>query len=489
MPSFPLAQYAPDRAALDPNVTSHLKNAIPTLGGYRPMPSLRVFSSALPAACVGAKVGLTAAGTLTLFAGTGVRLYQLSGTSWNNVTRTVGGDYSATGWSFEQFGPYMFATNINDVLQVFQIGTSTNFAAAAGSPPQAKLVWQESGYLGIGHLQNNERRIMRSGLDNGEFWTVGERGCTYQDLPDGGYVQGMTGFDTGGYVFSQKKIRLLTNQPGQEIGFTLADYDATRGAVAPNSIVRTGAIIAFLTRDGFYILGQPSNPIGAERVDRTFLDDIDVTTLESVQGVSDEKNKMFWWRYRSNSSSATTYTDRLIGYHWQLDRWTYAEVNLEWLISMSTTGYTLEQISSPLGYTNLETVPFSLDSAVWRGGQPLLGGIDSAHKLGFFDGPAMEAMLDSADIPLAGEGKRGFVSGWRLTGDVEGAYGQVGKSDTLSSSATFGPEVVQNVTGLFPVQSSGRKFRFRHRIPAGTVWHDALGIEIAADNARGAGRR
>jgi len=492
MPTLPFAQYAPDRAALDPAASDAIKNVIPTSNGYAPLLSPSPYSEALSDVCRGAILVVKADGTFNLFAGTLTGLYQLSGsTAWTDVSGPSAPYNLAVGytWSFVQFGPYVIATNISDPQQIFNLASSTDFADTAGSPPQARYVWTESGYVGIGQLVDNERRIMRSGLEDAEFWTVGQKGCTYQDLPDGGWVQGAVGSETGAFVFSQTNIRQLVNQPGLEIGFTLAVYETARGAVASNSIVRAGQTIAFLCEDGFYILGQPSTPIGAERVDRTFLADIDLDYLDQVQGVSDPVRKMFWWRYKSISGGTDNYTDKLIGYNWMLDRWTYAEVNLEWLISMATVGYTLEELDTVLGFTNIDTMTTSLDSRIWKGGRPAFAGFDTDHKLGFFEGDAMEALLETSTMLLGGEGRRGYVSGFRPVGDVSGAYGQIATAETIGGALAWGSEAAQGTTGLVPVRASGRAQRLRLRIPAATSWSDILGLEVPPESVKQAGRR
>jgi hypothetical protein len=487
---IPFAQYAPDKADLDPSSTDMVRNVVPTSSGYGPLRAIAQFSSALPGVCRGARVARKSDGSYTLFAGTADSLYQLTGTAWDDVSNgsapyTVGDGYS---WSFTQFGPYVLATNINDLLQIYELGTSTDFADAGGSPPKAHYLYTESGYVGLAQLENFERRIMRSGLEDAEWWTIGHKGCTYQDLPDGGLVQGAVGSETGAFILSQSKSRLLTNQPGLEIGFTLADYEINRGTVAPFSVVRAGTIISFLSEDGFYILGQPSTPIGSERVDRTFLDDIDLDHLDQVQGVADPVRKMFWWRYRS-LGGADNYSDKLIGYNYQLDRWTAGEVNLEWLISMATLGYTLEELDSTLGYTDLDALPYSLDSRVWKGGRPAFAAIDADHKLGFFEGEPLEALLETSTMRLGGDGRRGFVSGFRPMGDVSGAYGRAATAEEIGGTLTWGTESVQGTTGLIPVRSSGRVQRYRLRVPAGTMWNDLVGLEVPPESVRQAGRR
>ena len=85
----------------------------------------------------------TVNGNWKIYAGTSTRLLTLSSAGWVDVSRTGGVPYHVAGddlWSFEQFGTKLIAVNINDVPQVIDIDSGTNFAALGGSPPQATNV-------------------------------------------------------------------------------------------------------------------------------------------------------------------------------------------------------------------------------------------------------------------------------------------------------------------------------------------------------------
>lgn len=492
MTTHPFPEWKPDASRLNPSASVTIKNVVPNSDGYGPMNGISPFSNALPAVCRGAKLALAGDGTAHVFAGTQTGLYKLSSQTWTDVSGPVAPYALLDGhhWSFATFGDdYVIATNISNPMQVYQINVSTDFATLAGSPPQARFVWTESGFLDAGHLENSERAVHRSGYKDHTFWTVGQRGSDREVLSDGGTVYGAATDETGAFIFQERKIRRQENRPGEEVSFALSEIDSTRGAIAPNAIVQVGSMIEFLSEDGFYRLGQPSTPIGAERVDRTFLDDIDLGEIAQVQGVADPVRKMNWWRYKSKANASLDYTDKLIGHHWYLDRWVYAEINLEWMLPAALPAYTLEEMETVLGYATLEAVPYSLDSRVWRGGRPAFAAFDSSHKLAFFEGDYLEALLDTADIPLGGEGRRVMVNGFRPVGDVSGAYGKLGVKETLHGTPMFGSESAQNATGMIPVRASGRTVRARLRIPAATTWTVASGIEIPPEAARSAGRR
>lgn len=495
MAVYPIPAWEPDRGRLDPSASATIKNVIPVQDGYGPMNGIDPFSDALSSACRGAMLAIDDDDTIHVIAGTATGLFKLSNQSWVDVSRTAGGAYNlADGhfWSLAQHNNNIVGVHLNDDPQKYELGVDTDFSALSGSPPRARYATTESGYLTFGHLSGSERTVRRSGYKDITHWTVGHKGADQETLSEGGLVAGFASDSTGTWIFQDRRVRRLQNNPGNEVSFSLIDMDPTRGAVAPHSIVQWGAAsVEFLAEDGFYRLGSPSSPIGAERIDKTFLDDIDLARLYEVQGVADPVRKMNWWRYSSEANAGNAYTDKLIGHHWHLDRWVYAEIKLEWLCTAALPAFTLEEMETVLGYATLEAIPYSLDSRVWKSGRPALAAFDSDHKLGFFEGDYLEGLLDSADIPIGGEGLRGYVSGFRPVGDVSGAFGSCFTKETYQGTGTQGTESQQNSTGLIPIRASGRTVRFRTRIPS-SAWgsHPVIsGIEIPQESMRVAGRR
>lgn len=491
MPQFAFPAWRPDLSNLNNQASETIKNVVPNADGYGPFNDVSAFSDALGAACRGAKLMLDSTGAAHVMAGTATALYKLSSTAWSDVSGSsapynlADGDY----WSFAQHEDNVIATNVNDPPQVFALLSDTTFSDLSGTPPQAKYAWTESGYLTLGNLASDSRKVRRSGYQDITAWTLGMNGSDQETLEDGGVVQGAAPDEYGAFVFQERKVRRMQNRPGEEVSFSLSEVDPTRGAISPFSIIPWGRNVDWVAEDGFYRLGNPSLPIGLEHVNRFFRDDCDLNRFYQIQGVADPIRTMSWWRYPSTVCPSEAYTDRLIGIHWYLPKWTYAEINLEWLLPAALPAVTLEEIESVYGYATLEEIPYSLDSRVWKGGRPTFAAIDSNHKLGFFEGATLEAILETSDIPVGGEGLRGYVTGFRPIGDVSGAYGSVGVKETLHGTPTFGSESAQNATGLVPLRASGRTVRARLRIPAGTTWNHISGIEIPREAVRSAGRR
>ncbi len=111
------------------------------MGRFRPFSA---YTSALPSACRGAFYALKSDGTVVAFAGTIDKLYRLNNTdfTWIDVSLD-GGAYSALSsaaqWQFAQTGNFVFATQANALLQVFDLSSPTTFAKSLGIPAAGRL--------------------------------------------------------------------------------------------------------------------------------------------------------------------------------------------------------------------------------------------------------------------------------------------------------------------------------------------------------------
>lgn len=171
MPLIQWGEYKPDVSDYLATNTKNIQNVLPQGDGYGPFPDFTSYSNSLPAACRGAFYALRGDGTVATFAGTEDRLYILNNTtfSWSDVSRG-GGTYGTLNptaqWRFAQFNNLVFATQANDVLQVFDLQSSTEFEDALGGPPQAAYIEVVGRFLVLSGLLETPYRIQWSGLNN-----------------------------------------------------------------------------------------------------------------------------------------------------------------------------------------------------------------------------------------------------------------------------------------------------------------------------------
>lgn len=104
-----------------------------------------------------------------------------------------------------------------------------------------------------------------------------------------------------------------------------------------------------------------------------------------------------------------------------------------------------------------------------------LSGFNSSNALGFFNGPNLEAKLESSE--KGDLGTRIFVTGFRPATDAPTVYGSLSSRENLQATRLYSAEQAINATGLVPARVSTRYARGKIRIPYGTTWTFAMGVE------------
>jgi hypothetical protein len=471
---------APDQFDLNGTVARTANNVLPGPNCYLPFKSHTEITSALGAPCVGAYMALKTDGSYAIYAGTTTALYVYNqGTStWDNVTRTVGGAYNVPSgdyWQFAQFGANLVAVNGNDAPQSINIDTPTNFAAVGGSPPTARFVAVIGDFLVLGGLASNPRRIQWSGLNNIAQWTPGTNNSDFQDFPDGGEVLAISGFENG-FVLQRESVRRMQFQPTSPAVFSFERIEGARGMFAPYSNITVGETTFYYSDSGFYaVTGNQSVPIGIDQIDEYFKEEASPTYVSSMMGVADPRSTRVLWGYTSTSSNLTTF-DRLIGFDWGRKRWFTADISMQVLSQGATIGTSLEGLDA---FGTLETLTTSFDSPVWQGGVPALGGVSTSNKFGFFDGPAQEATIETQEAQLAPPG-RAYAAGVAAYVDTSAALVAVGGRERQGDPTVYNAEQVIEVTGIAAARLSSRFHRAKIRIPAGTAWTKAAGVDFVA---------
>lgn len=481
MPLLQWGDWKPDTADYEGTSVHNILNVVPRGDGYGPFPSFSAYTQGLPAACRGAFYALKSDGTVVTFAGTSTKLYKLNNTdfSWTDVSLAAGtysGLTSTAQWQFAQTGNLVFATQANAVLQVFDLTSSTAFANALGSPPQAAYISVVGRFLVLSGLLSTPYRIQWSGLNSfnaSASWTSGINSSDFQDFPDGGLVRGVAGGESG-IVFQDQAIRRMSYVPGSPIIFQISRITQDKGLYAPYSIIRAGEIIFFYAGQGFHKIVPGGIPvqIGREKVDRTFLVDLDKGNLQLFMGAADPRTTRVYWAYKSASGAANTY-DKILGYDYLLDRFFPISSMGEFLVGISQTGLTLENLDAISA--SIDAMTLSLDSYA-TAVQPQIAQFNGSHVLGFFNGTNLEATLESAE--QGADGRRVTLRGFRPITDAATLYGSVTYRDTQALSSTSGNEVLMSArTGRCDMMRDARFIRYKNRIPASTNWTFTAGVE------------
>jgi hypothetical protein len=398
-----------------------------------------------------------------------------AGSGTHSMTYVYSDVTSTDQWQFAQFGNNVIAVQANSVPQVFDISSSTAFADLGGSPPTARYISIVGRFVVLSGLVSTPLRVQWSDLDGITTWTPGTGFANYFDAPDGGIVRGSAGGEFG-VVLQESALRRMVYIPGAEPAFQIERLAEDVGLLGPYSLIRAGERVFFISQQGFKAVGQsgPTTPIGKERIDRTFLADLDTSSLHLLIGAADPSSSRVAWAYRSATSATDGVFNKIIFYDWALDRFSPAiSITGEYIGSLVKPGFTLDGLDAVFG-ADLDALTFSLDSV-----QPALtsrlAGFDSSHRLGFFDGSNLEASLE---IPEQGiDSRRVFVRGFDVRTDATTVYGSTRYRDNPQETLSATTEVLINSEGFCPQRIEARLARAKVRIPAALNWTYAMGVD------------
>lgn len=313
---IPFGEYLPDQPDLMNPGATEAKNAVPrTLRSYGPFADLNVATNALTDRCQGAFAARDAAGNVVHFAGDETNLYKLSTATWSDVS---GATYSTPGdgfWSFAFSGiggtPRVIATNHSNNIQTWTLGTSSAFADLAAAAPRARYVAAiYPGFLMVGNTfdstdGNVPNRVWWPAIFDPTDWpTVGSADAAskqsdFNDMLEGGWVNQITGAVGGaaGAVFTDTVLYRI-DYAGPPTVFDFIPIERSRGTPAPNSVINIGPKVFYLGEDGFYEFdGSQSTPIGDQKVDSTFFEDLDQSYFDRIRTTQKATDKLVYWAY------------------------------------------------------------------------------------------------------------------------------------------------------------------------------------------------
>lgn len=506
--TIPFGEWVPDQSDFhreDQRRSSEASGVYPSTDlSYGPFPTFSTVSSnALTARCQGAWSGRDKNGDVWAFAGDATKLYRRSGAAWSDVSKvaTTYGIATDEFWQFVRIGDRLIALNIADYPQLFTLSSSTTFDNLGTTTwmPKARYGAQIGDHLMLANI--HDVSAVALGLAPTRLWWSEKGNCTsfpepatstaaaaqsgYSAELPGGWIQGITSAVGGaaGAVFSDDAIhRIVVTGPPAVFDFDL--IEGARGCWAPGSICNYGPGAFYLAEDGFYVFnGSNSVPIGARRVDRWFLDQIDATYRHRINAVADPVRKLVIVSFPGDGSSSGT-PNLLLIWNWESNRWSHASATVETIFNDHSTGYTLEDLDA---FGTLETLPYSLDSRAWAGGAAQLGAFGTDHKSGTFSGTNQAASLITQDFDA--KGRRIFVSGFRPIVDGGTITGTIGYREEQDDAITYGTLAARGADGICRVRAEGRYVRARVDIAAGGTWTHAIGVQTNDAMLRMTGQR
>jgi hypothetical protein len=458
--TIPVGEWLPDQPALSNPGATEAKNVIPWKGSYKSFPSFTTYSNALTARSQGAVFAKDSAGTIYNYAGDATKLYELSGISYSDVSRSSGvyatpadGD-----WEFAQWGNTLITVNGVDNPQVISLG-EVSFSALAGSPPVGRHIGVIRDFVVMGNISGFPNRVQWSAIGDSQSWAVSASTLAdFQDLQgEGGEVTKVVGGEFG-IVFRETEIWRMTFTGSREI-FQFDQIEKKRGAFAPQSVITYGSVSFYLADDGFYVTSGsgPSLPIGDGKVDRHVINNLDQSVYYRISSAIDPTNKLVMWAIPF-AGHTNGNPNRIFVYNWTEKKWAYAEVELEVFARYAAQGYTLEQLDTVS--SSIDALSPSMDSRVWTGGLISLAAFNTSHRIGTFTGTALDATVETGETQHY-PGYRSIITEVRPLVSGNSATISVGSRDLQSATHSFGAAVSQNASGTCPVRSNARYHRYR----------------------------
>ena len=166
----------------------------------------------------------------------------------------------------------------------------------------------------------------------------------------------------------------------------------------------------------------------------------------------------------------------LFFYNYVTQKWTIANVKASQIFEQFVSFNTVELMD--LISENLDEINISLDTPYWTTGQLYLGAIDENFKAAIFSGKNLKSELETKEAEIF-PGKRANITGVRPLVDAN-ANVIIKTRNRLADPITSSISSPMNDTGINPVRQSGRYFRANVKVPAGTVWSHAQGIDLKA---------
>jgi len=441
-----------------------IKNGYNPLNGFSPAPNGTLAGPALGSGAY--RVGLST----YVFAATAGNIYRYQSGGFTSLIGSLSSSQSI-GVRFQPYNNLMLATNGTDPIKVFDPASPTTMTSLGGTPPTARFMAIVRGFVVLGYAAGDSLRL--AWCDNGAptTWTAGTGEAGFYEMPSGGDITGVIGGEYG-LIFQESRILRMTYTADDTI-WQFDEIANDIGCVAPNSIAVYGKSVFFLSNRGLMVCdGTSVRPVGAEKVDRTFLAQANRSNYSAMSAVVDPRNSLYIVALPSANPPASVYI-----YNFLLERWTTATVTVQLLFNSMAQSVTLEDLDALYG--TLEGVPVSLDDPAFRGGTPLLMLFDGSNRLGSLSGSTLRAtFLDAVREPFTDQ--RARVKSVRLLSDAPSATVTLRGANVLSETQTPTSYTVRDRQGRYRMRENWTFVQTNVEIPSGTSWNYMQGIDMDA---------
>ena len=406
------------------------------------------------------------AGASTLFAAGATQIYKFDSSDASLDALTTAGYSTVDSWDVTQYGSKMILANGADVLQAYDLGSSTYFGNLAAAAPAAKYVTVVRDFVVAANVGGEENKVYWSDINDETDWTPAAASQSdSQVIPDGGDITGLAGGEYG-LVFLERAIYRMSYS-GSPFFFQFDAISRTLGCISNGSITQFGGLTYFLSDDGFYMCdGQSVKNIGLEKVNRWFFDNCILSEIPTKMSATvDPVRKLVIWNFTNSFGGRY-----LLFYSIDLNKWSYGTTDVVSLSYGLTPSATLEQIDDY--NNNIDLLDIPLDSKVWAGGQLIFVGV-RAQKIVIFSGAFKSGYVVSGDVDIG----RSIITLAKPIIDNGTGTVAVASRTLLTDQVEFGTASTPDSENRCGLRSNGNYHRIKVS-PTSLNWETLVGCEI-----------
>jgi hypothetical protein len=458
----------PDQSGISGSLTD-AKNVVSQAIGYGPFPTPVSLSNAAAENLTSLYAAKAPDGNTVLFTAGLSKIYTVGGSGTLTQVNTGLTTNANERVRFTQFGKSVIICNNADKLKSWVLGTSSTFTEVAATAPIAKYITVVRDFVVVANtLETTQQqyRVRWSAINDETDWVENvNTQSDYQDIPDGGQIVGIRGGEFG-VVLLERSIHRMT-YVGTPFIFQFDNISRNKGCMVAGSIAQYQGITFFLSDDGFYMCdGQQVVPIGAEKVDRFFLNDASETDYSTMSAAIDPVRKLVIWNYKSVDANR-----KLMIYNFQTKKWTYGDANTDYLGEASSGALTLEELDAISG--SIDALTTSLDSLLYIGGKYFLGGTYGTRVYSF-TGASLTGSIATGDIDV---GANSVVTLARPIVDNGSGSLSIASRKLLNQSVTYGTSTAADSENRVSLRSAGRYHRLK-LTPTGADWKTAVAVDV-----------
>lgn len=398
----PFVGYAPDADATTPGVLVSVTNMVPTERGLAGAPGAAeavTGLAALASDCRGAAALVNTLGIRRNIAGTQTKLYEISGSTWADVSRV--GDYTGSSenrWMFAQFGNAALASNDTEVIQASTSGAFADIATA----PKARIIVAAKDFVlafntNDGTYGDSPDRWWCSQFQDHSTWTISVPNQANTGRLVGAQGEITAAANLGALVVAYKARGMYLGQyVGSPIVWQWDQVPGEVGCVGPEAVVDIGGAHIFIGEDNIWQFdGTRPIPIATGVIRQAFFDDGSATYRYRAM-VNYDRQKSLVWIFYASSNSTTGIADRAIVYNLVSKTWGRADMTAQAVVNFIVPGITWDTLDTVA--TTWETLPdLPWDSQAWQAGGRALAVFNASNQLRTLTGSSTGGSITTGD--------------------------------------------------------------------------------------------